>query len=181
MDAPRLSSERFSRFPNYFTSGVVVGQLEFSIFDAVIKKCSSDFGHQSLHEKFVAFANVVHTAAARQHHAAVGGRGAPQAAESGMRVAIFSVRRNSHMADRNEAVWDQVRGNWNQLKGKVREKWGLLTNDDIEHIAGHKDRLIGKIQERYGKSEWEAANIEQELSTLNQPTTTTTTKTTTTR
>ncbi len=62
MDAPRLSSERFSRFPNYFTSGVVVGQLEFSIFDAVIKKCSSDFGHQSLHEKFVAFANVVHTA-----------------------------------------------------------------------------------------------------------------------
>lgn len=53
---------RFSRFPNYFTSGVVVGQLEFSIFDSVIKKCSSDFGHESLHDKLAAFANLVHTA-----------------------------------------------------------------------------------------------------------------------
>jgi uncharacterized protein YjbJ (UPF0337 family) len=76
------------------------------------------------------------------------------------------------MADRDEAVWDQVRGNWNQLKGKVREKWGLLTNDDLEHIAGHKDRLIGKIQERYGKAKWEAANIEQELRAMNQTDTT---------
>ena len=77
------------------------------------------------------------------------------------------------MADRDEAVWDQVKGNWNQLKGKVREKWGLLTNDDLEHIAGHKDRLIGKIQERYGKAKWEAANIEKELRTMNQTDTST--------
>ena len=83
------------------------------------------------------------------------------------------------MADRDDAVWNTLRGNWNQLKGKVREKWGLLTNDDIEHIAGHKDRLVGKIQERYGKAKWEAANIEDELRRINnEPVTTTTTRTT---
>ncbi len=65
-------------------------------------------------------------------------------------------------------VWDLIRGNWNQVKGKVREKWGLLTGDDLEHIAGHKDRLIGKIQERYGKTKWEASRIEQELRTIDQ-------------
>jgi uncharacterized protein YjbJ (UPF0337 family) len=86
------------------------------------------------------------------------------------------------MADRDDAVWNTLKGNWNQLKGKVREKWGLLTNDDIEHIGGHKDRLVGKIQERYGKAQWEAANIENELKRINEPTTTTTTtKTTTTK
>ena len=66
-------------------------------------------------------------------------------------------------------VWDTLKGNWNQVKGKVREKWGLLTGDDLEHIAGHKDRLIGKIQEKYGKSKWEATRIEQELRTIDQP------------
>lgn len=67
--------------------------------------------------------------------------------------------------DRQQAdsVWDVLHGNWNQMKGKVREKWGLLTGDDLEHIAGHKDRLIGKIQERYGKSKWNDAEIEREL------------------
>lgn len=62
-----------------------------------------------------------------------------------------------------DSAWDVLRGNWNQVKGKVREKWGLLTGDDIEHIAGHKDRLIGKIQERYGKSKWNDAEIEREI------------------
>ena len=67
--------------------------------------------------------------------------------------------------DRQQAdsVWDVLHGNWNQMKGKVREKWGLLTGDDLEHIAGHKERLIGKIQERYGKSKWNDAEIEREL------------------
>jgi len=53
---------RFSRSPNYFMSGVVVGSLEFAIFDSVIKKSSSDFGHESLYQKYVTFANLVHTA-----------------------------------------------------------------------------------------------------------------------
>ena len=49
--------------------------------------------------------------------------------------------------------WDRVEGNWKQLKGKAREKWGKLTDNDFEAIAGKKDQLIGRIQERYGMSQ----------------------------
>ena len=45
---------------------------------------------------------------------------------------------------------DTLQGRWQQLKGKVREKWGELTDDDVDQIAGKRDQLIGKIQERYG-------------------------------
>jgi uncharacterized protein YjbJ (UPF0337 family) len=45
-----------------------------------------------------------------------------------------------------------IEGNWQQLKGKVREKWGKLTDDEIDVIAGKRDVLIGKIREKYGKS-----------------------------
>ena len=41
--------------------------------------------------------------------------------------------------------WDRVEGNWKQLKGKAREKWGKLTDNDFEAIAGKKDQLIGRI------------------------------------
>jgi uncharacterized protein YjbJ (UPF0337 family) len=52
--------------------------------------------------------------------------------------------------------WDRVEGNWKQLKGKAREQWGKLTDSDFEQIAGKKDQLIGRIQERYGISKDEA-------------------------
>jgi uncharacterized protein YjbJ (UPF0337 family) len=45
---------------------------------------------------------------------------------------------------------DIFQGRWTQLKGKVREKWGQLTDDDFDEIAGKKDQLVGRIQERYG-------------------------------
>ena len=45
-----------------------------------------------------------------------------------------------------------IEGNWMQLKGKVREKWGKLTDDDVDVIAGKRDQLVGKIKEKYGKS-----------------------------
>jgi uncharacterized protein YjbJ (UPF0337 family) len=45
-----------------------------------------------------------------------------------------------------------IEGNWMQLKGKVREHWGKLTDDDVDVIAGQRDQLIGKIKERYGKT-----------------------------
>lgn len=51
---------------------------------------------------------------------------------------------------------DQLEGNWKQVKGKVKENWGKLTNDDIDQINGRADQLEGKIQERYGKSREEA-------------------------
>jgi len=46
--------------------------------------------------------------------------------------------------------WDQVKGSWKQLTGKVKEKWGKLTDDDLTAAAGHRDQLLGKLQERYG-------------------------------
>src|ERR1700733_7458142 len=46
--------------------------------------------------------------------------------------------------------WNRVEGNWKQTKGKVKEKWGQLTDDDLTTINGKRDQLEGKIQERYG-------------------------------
>ena len=70
------------------------------------------------------------------------------------------------MAIDDDGFWDQVKGNWKQLKGKVREKWGLLTDDDMEHIAGHKDRLIGKLQEKYGEAKWDNKKVDDEMRRL---------------
>ena len=52
--------------------------------------------------------------------------------------------------------WDQIAGNWKQVKGVVREKWGKLTDDDVDVIAGKRDILLGKIQERHGLAREEA-------------------------
>ena len=52
--------------------------------------------------------------------------------------------------------WDQVEGKWKQMQGSVREQWGKLTDDDLTLIAGRKDQLVGKIQERYGIAKEEA-------------------------
>jgi len=46
--------------------------------------------------------------------------------------------------------WDQIGGNWKQVRGKFREKWGKLTDDDLNVIAGKREYLIGKLQEKYG-------------------------------
>jgi uncharacterized protein YjbJ (UPF0337 family) len=48
--------------------------------------------------------------------------------------------------------WNQIAGNWKQYKGQVRERWGKLTDDDLEVIRGKREQLVGKIQERYGLS-----------------------------
>ena len=53
-------------------------------------------------------------------------------------------------------ICERVEGNWKQLKGKAREQWGKLTDSDFEQIAGKKDQLVGRIQERYGISKDEA-------------------------
>jgi uncharacterized protein YjbJ (UPF0337 family) len=45
---------------------------------------------------------------------------------------------------------DQLKGKWKQLKGSVKERWGKLTDDDVDVINGQSERLVGKIQERYG-------------------------------
>jgi uncharacterized protein YjbJ (UPF0337 family) len=46
--------------------------------------------------------------------------------------------------------WDRIEGNWKNFKGKVRSKWGKLTDDDLEMAKGKRDMLVGRLQERYG-------------------------------
>jgi uncharacterized protein YjbJ (UPF0337 family) len=53
---------------------------------------------------------------------------------------------------------DILQGQWLQLKGKVKQQWGRLTDDELDQINGRYDELAGKIQERYGYSRDEAAN-----------------------
>jgi uncharacterized protein YjbJ (UPF0337 family) len=60
------------------------------------------------------------------------------------------------MADRH-GVWDQIAGGWKQFRGEVRKQWADLTDDDLEYIAGERDKLEGKLQERYGIAKQEAA------------------------
>jgi uncharacterized protein YjbJ (UPF0337 family) len=63
---------------------------------------------------------------------------------------------------------DQVRGNWKQFIGNVREKWGHLTDNEILESEGKQDYLVGKIQERYGKTKDMAMEeVNSFLKTLN--------------
>ncbi len=52
--------------------------------------------------------------------------------------------------------WDQGEGKWKQVKGSIKEHWGKLTDDDLDVIAGRRDNLVGKLQERYGIAREEA-------------------------
>ncbi len=52
--------------------------------------------------------------------------------------------------------WDVIKGNWNQAKGKIKETWGDLTDDDLSRIEGQRDQLVGRVQERYGVAKDEA-------------------------
>ena len=49
--------------------------------------------------------------------------------------------------------WDQISGKWDQMKGEVKNQWAKLTDDDLMFVKGQKDKLVGKIQERYGMLE----------------------------
>jgi len=48
------------------------------------------------------------------------------------------------------------KGKWNQLKGEAKKQWGELTDDDLDKIDGEKDKLVGKLQERYGHTKDDA-------------------------
>jgi uncharacterized protein YjbJ (UPF0337 family) len=51
---------------------------------------------------------------------------------------------------------DEVAGKWKQIKGKVREKWGDLTDDDLQRAAGGREQFVGLLQERYGMAKEQA-------------------------
>ncbi|MDO8520241.1 MAG: CsbD family protein [Deltaproteobacteria bacterium] len=46
--------------------------------------------------------------------------------------------------------WDTIEGNWKKWKGNIKVKWGKITDDELDVIEGKRDRLAGKIQEKYG-------------------------------
>ena len=52
--------------------------------------------------------------------------------------------------------WDRIEGNWKQVVGKARAEWGKLTDDDFNIVAGRREQLAGKIQERYGVAKEDA-------------------------
>ena len=53
-------------------------------------------------------------------------------------------------------TWDQVQGSWKQFKGQVKQKWGDLTNDEIDRVEGQQEELAGLVQKKYGKTREEA-------------------------
>jgi uncharacterized protein YjbJ (UPF0337 family) len=70
---------------------------------------------------------------------------------TGQRSALVTFQRRYGFMN-----WDQVQGQWKQMKGSIKEKWGKLTDDDLNQINGQRDQLIGKLQERYGIAREEA-------------------------
>lgn len=52
--------------------------------------------------------------------------------------------------------WDTIKGKWKQVKGQAQQKWGDLTNDDLDRIEGKREELVGVVQERYGIAKDEA-------------------------
>jgi uncharacterized protein YjbJ (UPF0337 family) len=56
--------------------------------------------------------------------------------------------------------WDRISGKWTDFKGKVRERWAKLTDDDLARIQGKRDQLLGVLQERYG---WVREQAERQI------------------
>ncbi len=66
--------------------------------------------------------------------------------------------------------WDHVEGHWTEFRGKLKEHWGKLTDDDLDVIAGKRDQLLGILQQRYGTAkdelEREVKEFERDLDTV---------------
>lgn len=63
---------------------------------------------------------------------------------------------------------DTIEGNWKQLKGKIKEQWGKLTDDDLDIVAGKRDQMLGKLQEREGLARDEAERQLKDWETRNK-------------
>ena len=68
--------------------------------------------------------------------------------------------------------WDRIEGKWTQMKGAVKQQWGKLTDDDLDYIAGSRDKLVGRLQERYGIAKDEAnARADNWYNSMHRPAT----------
>ena len=59
--------------------------------------------------------------------------------------------------------WERIAGNWKEFKGKIREKWGFLTDEELDVIAGKRDMFVGKLVERYGLTKDRAERVVEEF------------------
>jgi uncharacterized protein YjbJ (UPF0337 family) len=62
---------------------------------------------------------------------------------------------------------DRISGQWKQVKGRIKEQWGRLTDDDLDVIAGKRDQLLGRIQQRHGVAKEEARRQVEEFEKRN--------------
>jgi uncharacterized protein YjbJ (UPF0337 family) len=66
--------------------------------------------------------------------------------------------------------WDQIEGKWHQLRGSAKQQWGKFTDDDLNYIAGKRESLVGRLQERYGFARDEAQRKADEwMKTVKEP------------
>lgn len=61
--------------------------------------------------------------------------------------------------------WDTIEGKWKQAKGQAQQKWGKLTDDELDVIDGKREELVGKVQEKYGVARDEAEKQVSEFET----------------
>jgi len=64
--------------------------------------------------------------------------------------------------------WDRIKGNWKQFKGAIQEKWGKLTDNELDEIDGRREQFLGKLQERYGLVKEEAEKQIEEMVNLRE-------------
>lgn len=57
----------------------------------------------------------------------------------------------------------EIKGNWNEMKGKVKQHWGNLTDDDLQYTEGKEDELVGRIQKKTGAAREEVVNYLRSL------------------
>lgn len=71
-----------------------------------------------------------------------------------LRWGAWSAAWAEHLAQKKEKPmnWDQIEGNWMQLKGKARENWGKITDDEFTQAEGKRDQLVGLVQKKYGEA-----------------------------
>lgn len=69
--------------------------------------------------------------------------------------------------EKHSSTSDKIKGNWNQFKGKLREKWGDITDDELDRVRGQREQLVGYLQQKSGQ---EKAAIDREVDNYSRTT-----------
>jgi uncharacterized protein YjbJ (UPF0337 family) len=65
--------------------------------------------------------------------------------------------------------WDRIEGNWKEMKGRIKQQWGSLTDDDLSVMSGKRDELAGRLQQRYGYAKDRAEREIDDWLSRNEP------------